>query len=361
MGLFILRRVMTMVLTALCLTFVVFLLTNLYPNLEKLAKTEGNMRMTDAQVESWLGANGYLQPLPLKYAQWLGIAPGFVSTTEDGATVGHCIQPGVDPEKAPRFCGVLQGDWGQSTVFKDSVTNIITTRLGLTAKLMLWVMLLMVPSALLIGVLAGMREGSRTDRTLSTFAISTTATPEYVSGVIFIALLASSRYGLSPLLVEWGLIDGGTLFKGTATSAMENANFGNFFLPVLTIALYGMGYIARMTRASMAEVMTAQYIRTARLKGVVFRNIVMKHALRNALIAPFTVIMLQIPWLLNGVVIVETLFNYKGFGWTLVQAASNNDIELLLAVSVVSVIVVLITQLISDIGYVFLNPRIRMS
>jgi peptide/nickel transport system permease protein len=150
-------------------------------------------------------------------------------------------------------------------------------------------------------------------------------------------------------------------FKGTATSAMDDANFNNFLLPVITIALYGMGYIARMTRASMTEVMTAQYVRTARLKGVSFPNIVMKHALRNALIAPFTVIMLQFPWLLNGVVIVETLFNYKGFGWALVQAASNNDIELLLGVSVVSVFVVLITQLISDIGYVFLNPRIRIS
>ena len=224
-----------------------------------------------------------------------------------------------------------------------------------------WVMVLMVPSALIVGVLAGMREGSRTDRTLSTASIATTATPEYVSGVIFIALLASSRFGLSPILSDAGLIEGKTLFKGTATSAMESANFENFFLPVLTIALYGMGYIARMTRASMAEVMTAQYIRTARLKGVAFRNIVMQHALRNALIAPFTVIMLQLPWLLNGVVIVETLFNYKGFGWTLVQAAGNNDIELLLGVSVVSVFVVLFTQLLSDIGYVFLNPRIRIS
>lgn len=361
MGLFILRRVMTMLLTAICLTFVVFFLTNLYPNLEKLAKTEGNMRMTDAQVESWLTENGYLQPLPLKYAQWIGVMPGARTLNDDGQEVGRCIPPGVDPAEAPRFCGVLQGYWGLSTVFKDPVSEIISTRLGLTAKLMFWVMLLMVPSALLIGVLAGMREGSRTDRTLSTFAISTTATPEYVSGVIFIAMLASSRYGLGPLLNEWGLIAGNAPFKGTATGAMEDATFENFFLPVLTIALYGMGYIARMTRASMAEVMTAQYIRTARLKGVKFRNIVMKHALRNALIAPFTVIMLQVPWLLNGVVIVETLFNYKGFGWTLVQAASNNDIELLLAVSVVSVFVVLVTQLISDIGYVFLNPRIRMS
>jgi len=350
-----------MLLTALCLTFVVFFLTNLYPNLEKLAKTQGNMRMSDEQVSTWLGNRGYTQPLPRKYAEWLGVAPGFTYTTAEGELTGRCLRPGVEPATAPRYCGILQGDWGYSTVFKAPVTEIISTRLGLTAKLMFWVMVLMVPSALLVGVLAGMREGSRTDRTLSTASIATTATPEYVSGVIFIALLASSRFGLSPILADAGLIEGKTLFKGTATSAMESANFENFFLPVLTIALYGMGYIARMTRASMAEVMTAQYIRTARLKGVAFRNIVMQHALRNALIAPFTVIMLQLPWLLNGVVIVETLFNYKGFGWTLVAAAGNNDIELLLGVSVVSVFVVLITQLLSDIGYVFLNPRIRIS
>ncbi len=252
------------------------------------------------------------------------------------------------PDEWSTFCGVLQWNWGTSSVFRDDVGEIVFKRLGLTGKLMFWVMVLMVPSALIIGVLAGMREGSKLDRSLSTFSIATTATPEYVSGVIFITVFASSAVGL-----KW--------FKGTATSAAESANFENFFLPVLTIALYGMGYIARMTRASMTEVMTAQYIRTARLKGVKFRDIVLKHALRNALIAPFTVIMLQFPWLLNGVVIVETLFNYKGFGWTLVQAASNNDIELLLACSVVAVFVVLVTQLISDIGYVFLNPRIRIA
>ncbi len=350
MGLFILRRTGVMILTALCLTFIVFFLTNLYPNLEKLAKTQGNFRMSDEAVTSWLGNNGYLQPLPVKYGQWLGVLPGWTLEGDEGIK-GRCLRGSVSAEeaaKAPKFCGILQGDWGYSTRFKDEVSGIISTRLGHTGKLMFWVLVLMVPMALIVGVLAGMREGSALDRTLSTFSIITTATPEYVSGVIFIAVFASSAVGL-----KW--------FKGTATSAMESANFENFFLPVLTIALYGMGYIARMTRASMTEVMTAQYIRTARLKGVSFRNIVLKHALRNALIAPFTVIMLQFPWLLNGVVIVETLFNFKGFGWTLVQAASNNDIELLLAVSVVSVIVVLATQLISDIGYVYLNPRIRIS
>lgn len=361
MGQFILRRFGVMIITALCLTFIVFFLTNLFPNLEKLAKNQGNFRMSDEAVVSWLETRGYMQATPVKYAQWLGVAPGFVFTDEDGEKSSSCQKPGMKIDDTPKFCGLLQGDWGYSTVFKADVSEIIAKRLALTGKLMGFVMLLMVPMALIIGVLAGMREGSRTDRTLSTISILSTATPEYVSGVIFIALLASSKFGLSPLLHEWGLIEGKTLFKGTATKAMTDATFKNFFLPVLTITLFGMGYIARMTRASMAEVMTAQYIRTARLKGVSFYAVVTKHALRNALIAPFTVIILQIPWLLNGVVIVETLFNYKGFGWALVQAAGNNDIELLLGISIVSVAVVLVTQLISDIGYVYLNPRIRIS
>ncbi|WP_295455230.1 ABC transporter permease [uncultured Pseudophaeobacter sp.] len=350
MGLFILRRSGVMLLTALCLTFIVFTLTNLYPNLEKLAKTQGNFRMTDEAVASWLDKNGYSQPMAIKYGQWLGVLPGWTLQGDDGIS-GRCIAgtvPQAQAAEAPRFCGILQGDWGRSTVLQKDVASVVSERLGNTLRLMGWVLLLMIPSALIIGVLAGMREGSVTDRSLSTVSILTTATPEYVSGVVFIAIFTSSTVGL-----KW--------FKGSATAATENPTFENFFLPVLTIALYGMGYIARMTRASMTEVMTAQYIRTARLKGVSFPNIVMKHALRNALIAPFTVIMLQFPWLLNGVVIVETLFNYKGFGWVLVQAAGNNDIELLLAVSVVSVIVVLVTQLISDIGYVYLNPRIRIS
>jgi len=348
MGSFLLRRSGVMVLTALCLTFVVFFLTNLDPNLEKLTKSEGNMRMTDEQVESWLQKNGYRQNLFVRYGEWLGLVPSWSYTGEDGKTTGRCVRPGMDPADAPSYCGVLQGDWGWSTVFKEGVGGIILNKLALTGYLMLWVMLLMVPTALVIGVLAGMREGTFRDRSLSTFSILSTSTPEYVSGVILIVVFASRLGGL-----QW--------FNGTAARAMDDPTFANFTLPVVTVALYGVGYIARMTRASMAEVMTEQYIRTARLKGLTFGAVVMKHALRNALIAPFTVIMLQFPWLLTGVVIVESLFNYKGFGWTLVQAAGNNDIELLMACSVVAVLVVLITQLISDIGYVFLNPRVRVN
>lgn len=361
MLLFLLRRVGLMIITALCLTLVVFYLTNLPAKLETLAKTQAGSRMTDAEVDRWLDRNGYGSPLMVRYGEWLGVLPGWVIEADDGTVTGRCVNLTDEPDRAGERCGLLQGEWGYSTRFQAEVSEVISARLGATGWLMLWVLIVMVPMALLLGVLAGMREGSRTDRSLSTVAIVTTATPEYVSGVVFIALLASSTVGLSPLLSSWGWIEGRVLFQGNARSALESLTISNFTLPVMTVALYGMGYVARITRASMTEVMTQQYIRTARLKGVAFRTIVIKHALRNALIAPFTVIMLQIPWLLNGVVISEVLFSYPGFGWTLYEAAVNNDIELLLASSVVAVVVVLITQLISDIGYVYLNPRIRIS
>ena len=347
MGRFILKRLGVMLLTAFCLTFAVFFLTNLHPSLEKLAKNQVNTRMTDEQVELWLAHNGYGGSIPWRYAEWLGIAPGWTDIDENGKPTGRCVTPGVPLEQTPRFCGVLQGYLGFSTVFQQPVAPIIAERMALTGWLMLWVMIVMVPMALIVGVLAGMREGSRLDRGLSMFSIASTATPEYVSGVVLIAIFASTGVGL-----QW--------FKASAASAMDRMTFENFTLPVLTMALYGMGYIARMTRAAMAEVMTAQYIRTAHLKGLSFGVVVIRHALRNALIAPFTVIMLQFPWLLTGVVIVEALFSYKGFGWTLVRAADNNDIELLLSCSIVAVVVVLLTQLISDIGYIFLNPRVRV-
>jgi peptide/nickel transport system permease protein len=347
MARFFLNRLAVMLLTALCLTGFVFVLTNLQPNLEKLAKTEVNTRMTDAEVIRWLTRNGYEEPMPRRYCEWLGLMPGWTGTDEAGKPIGRCLTGDVTAATAPRFCGILEGYFGYSTVFRAPVAAIIAQRLGLTGWLMLWVMVVMVPTALLIGVLAGMREGSRLDRALSIASIATTATPEYVSGVVFIAVFASVGMGL-----QW--------FKASAASAMDKMTFENFALPVLTMALYGIGYIARMTRTAMAEVMTAQFIRTAHLKGLSFGAVVVRHALRNALIAPFTVIMLQFPWLLTGVVIVESLFTYKGFGWTLVRAADNNDIELLLSCSMVAVVVVLLTQLISDIGYVYLNPRMRV-
>ena len=340
---FIARRLGTMLLTMVCLTMVVFFLVNLEPNLKKLAISQTEMHTSAEQLEQWLVRHGYRQNFFARYGQWLGILKKQPIVDEATGKVSQRFSFCNDPME-PAYSGVLQGDFGCSTKFKTTVAAKLFPALAATGILMFWVLVVMVPISLLIGILAGMREGSRTDRTLSVVSIASTATPEYVSGVIFTVIFAS--------WLGW--------LNGSAASASQGITFYNFTLPVMTLAIYGIGYIARMTRASMVEVMTQQYIRTARLKGLSFSSVVVKHALRNALIAPFTVIMLQFPWLLTGVVIVEVMFRYQGFGYTLVEAAGNNDIDLLLGCSLVSVFIVLITQLISDVGYAYLNPRIRV-
>ena len=188
---FILRRLGTMVLTMLCLTLVVFFLINLEPNLKKLAISQTEMRTSAEQLESWL----VKQRLPAEFLRPLrpvarrGARSSPIIDPATGKAVprfSFCNEPAE-----PTFSGVLQGDFGCSTKFKTTVAAKLFPALGATGMLMFWVMVMMVPIALLIGILAGMREGSRTDRTLSVASIATTATPEYVSGVIFTVIFAS--------------------------------------------------------------------------------------------------------------------------------------------------------------------------
>ena len=213
-----------------------------------------------------------------------------------------------------------------------------------TAILAFWTFAILIPLSLTLGVLAGMREGSALDRAISITSIITTSIPEFASAVFLSALFVFSL----------GLLPG--------TSGMTDGfDPLQLFLPVMVLILYDVGYVTRMTRASMAEVMTTPYIRTAVLKGLPFRRVVFRHALRNALIAPFTVIMLQINWLLSGVIVVEFFFAYKGFGGLILEASLNQDIFLIEACTMVAVFVAVSTQTLADIGYTFLNPRIRLA
>ena len=130
-------------------------------------------------------------------------------------------------------------------------------------------------------------------------------------------------------------------------------------LPVLTLTLVEIGYIARITRASMIEVMNAPYIRTAYLKGLPYKRIVTKHALRNALMAPITVIMLHVNWLIGGIVVVESVYGYPGLGMYLLDSSLFKDVNAIMAGALFMVMLAVATQWIADIIYTFLNPRIR--
>jgi peptide/nickel transport system permease protein len=127
------------------------------------------------------------------------------------------------------------------------------------------------------------------------------------------------------------------------------------------MVLYDLGYVVRMVRASMVETMTRPYIRTAILKGLRFKDVIMKHAIRNAMITPFTVILLQINYLVTGVIVVEAVVGYPGFGRMMLDAALNKDIAVIEAGSLFAVLVTVLTQIAGDFGYMILNPRIRFS
>jgi peptide/nickel transport system permease protein len=195
-----------------------------------------------------------------------------------------------------------------------------------------------------MGVVAGMKEGSTQDRTASFISVFTTSIPEIATAIILTVIFA---LGLGWLPVKSAMIRGWDGWQ--------------LVLPVMTLVLYDFGYVARMTRASMAEVMTSQYIRTAVLKGIPYSRVILRHALRNALIAPFTVIVLQLNWLLSGVVVVEVFFEYDGFGKMLLEAALFGDVYVIQAGTLVAVFVAVFSQIISDVGYTFLNPRIRFA
>jgi peptide/nickel transport system permease protein len=236
------------------------------------------------------------------------------------------------------------GEFGQSIRFNVPVAEVLWPRLWNTAILGFWTFAVMIPLSLMLGILAGMREGSKLDRSISVTSITTTSIPEFASAVF-----------LSAIFVFWlKLLPG--------TSGMSSGfEFKQLILPVMVLVLYDFGYVTRMTRASMAEVMTQPYIRTAVLKGLPYKHVILRHALRNALITPFTVIMLQINWLLSGVIVVEFFFAYKGFGALLLEASLNGDIFLIEACAMVAVFVAVTTQTIADVGYTYLNPRIRFA
>jgi peptide/nickel transport system permease protein len=302
------RRLASMLLIMAAVSFILFVVFE-SNKLGVAGKVLGPYSSVE-QRELWLEQNGYNRPFLVRYVEWVGNA--------------------------------LRGDFGDSIRFKAPVSDLLWDRLANTGILALCVFAIMIPLSLLLGVLAGMREGSGLDRSISFISILTTSVPEFASATFLVALF----------VFKLGWLPG--------TSSMTGGfNPVELILPVAVLVLYDFGYVARMTRASMAEVMTSQYIRTAVLKGLPRRTVIVGHALRNALIAPFTVIVLQLNWLLSGVIVVEVFFAYRGFGKLIYDGATFGDIYLIEACTLVAVFVAVLSQFISDVGYTLLNPRIR--
>ncbi len=307
-----LRQLGVVLGTLLVVSFLVFALNEFAPG--DVARKLLGAYATQDQVDRLTVEMGLDRPVLVRYVEYLG--------------------------------DVLTGNLGQSTVYKVPVSQILWDRLGNTALLAAIAFAVIVPVSILLGLLAGMREGSALDRLISLGASFLAAIPEFAMGVILVSIFV--------VWLGW--------LPGTApmTTSGGWSIAAQLVLPVAVVALYDMSYLIAMIRVSMVEVMRQPYIRTAVLKGMTTRQVITRHALRNALIAPFTVIMLQINYLIAGVVVVETVFAYPGFGRMMLEAAMAKDIALVEAGTLVAVTVAMLTQMAGDLGYRAIDPRIRV-
>jgi peptide/nickel transport system permease protein len=307
------KRFALLLLTMVVVSFVIFVLWELTPG--SVARKMLGPFATQHEVDLLTEKMGLNRPFLVRYVEWAGNA--------------------------------LQGDFGKSTLYRKPVNKVIWERLSNTLMLAGIAFAIIVPCSIIFGVLAGMREASVLDRSISLVSIVTTSIPEFASGVF-----------LSSIFVIWL-----HLLPGTSKLGSEGgwSITSQLVLPVAVMVGFDLGYVVRMVRASMIEVMTRPYIRTAVLKGLTFRQVIMKHAMRNAMIAPFTVILLQIQYLITGVVVVETVFAYPGYGRMMVEAALNQDVAIVEAGALFAVLVAVLTQIAGDFGYMLLNPRIRFA
>lgn len=298
--------------TLLVVSFLVFALNELTP-IDVAAKLLGPYATQD-QVDQLTKKMGLDRSLLIRYGEYLGNA--------------------------------LRGDFGDSILYSRPVSEVLADRLGNTLVLAAVCFAVIVPFSVTLGVIAGMRERRPVDRLISVFASVCASIPEFALGVFLLAVF----------VVGLGVLPG--------TSPLSSSGgwpiWSQFVLPVAVVTLYDGGYLISMIRTSMVEVMRQPFIRTATLKGMPFRDVVVKHALRNALITPFTVILLQLNYLVSGLVVVEMVFAYPGFGRMMLEASLNKDIALIEAGALCAVGVTMFTQIAGDLGYMALDPRIRV-
>ena len=249
-------------------------------------------------------------------------------------------------EYIPLRKGLIRGDAGLSWQYNRPVSVILKPRIRNTLILAGVAFVVVMPLALFFGILAGINEGKLLDRIISITGLGATSTPEFVTGIFLIMIFG----------IWLKILPAVTLFTSS------NAIFENpmmLVLPVMTLTAVELGYVARMTRASMVEVMDSAYIRTAIVKGMPYWRVVFRHAIRNALMAPITIIMLHVNWLIGGVVVVEVIFGYPGLGKFIFDSAIFGDFSAVEAAAMVTVVIAIITRLVGDLAYTLLNPRVR--
>lgn len=312
MGRFILRRLGLAIITLFLVSIVLFAVAEIAPG--DIGRKIAGPYATSEQVAQINRELGVDRPLYVRYPEWLA---GFVT-----------------------------GDWGRSYLLGVEVRPYVLERLGNSLILGAYALLLVVPLSILLGVVAALNYGKALDRLISVTGLSLLALPEFVAGVILIVVFA--------VMLGW--------FPASAnvpTSLLDVPY--QLTLPALPLVLVLFGYISRMARAGTVDSLLSNYTRTAVLKGLPRRTVVFRHVLRNSLLPTISVVAVQIGYLVGGLVVIETLFSYPGIGKLVIDAATGDDLPILEATVLISALLFMVTNLIADILYGVLNPRVRVA
>lgn len=303
-------RLATVAFSLLVLSIAVFSLIQLVPG--DLAATILGPYATSGQLAALNKSLGTDQPPLYRYLTWLS--------------------------------GFLHGDWGQSMLLRVPVFPLVVGRLTNSLILAFSAILAVVPVSIAAGMVAAVHQGKLIDRIISVSGLVLLGIPEFVSGIILLILF-------------------GVYLKWFPVQSQVPTSIGAFFyyltLPVFPIVLLLFGYFSRMMRSSTIEVLESNYVRSAMLKGLSTREVLISHVFRNAVLPTISVVTGQAGYLIGGLVIIETLFSYPGIGNLAYQAAQGHDVEVLTASVVVIAAVVMMITFVGDVLMVWLNPRAR--
>ena len=310
---YILKRLGLTVITLVIVSFVVFAASQLLPG--DVGRTILGPYASQQQVDALDKSLGNDKPLPVRYWNW---ASDFV-----------------------------KGDWGVSPVQNVEVRPLVLGRLKNSLYLAAFAMVLIVPFSIFMGVVAALNYGKLVDRGITIVGLSFIALPEFVIGVILIVVFA----------VQLGWFPTSSQVPGTNPVDW----FRQLLLPAIPIMFVLFGYISRMARAGTVDALQANYTRTAILKGLPRRHVVSRHVVRNSMLPTITVVSVQVGYLVGGLLVVETLFAYPGIGQLTLESATGHDLPTLEACVLMIAIIYCFANLIADLAYGVLNPRVRLA
>ena len=309
---FITRRVIQTFVVLIIVTFIVFLLLYLIPG--DPARTMLGIEASAQDVAAFRSQLGLDRPMMVQFGSWL--------------------------------FHVLQGDLGRSIQFHQPVSHLISTRLPVTIYIGILALILSAILGVGAGVISAVRRGTVLDQAITVFANLGVAVPVFWLGILGIYLFA--------LQLGWLPVQGYTSpFENLASSIQQ------IIMPVLCLAMVPLATLARQSRSAMLEVIQQDYIRTAWSKGLKERRIIIRHALRNAMIPIVTVLGLSVRYVVSGSVLIETVFNIPGMGRLIVSGVFNKDFILVQGCVLIVALAIAITNLAVDISYAFIDARIR--